>query len=217
MSAGQVSHSPPAFATSLARALAAVPVQPADVPTGALEKLAAFADLLLTWNQRVNLTGARDRETLVHEHFPDAFVLAATAPAGAHAIDVGAGGGLPGLPLAILRSDLMIKLFEPRQKRAAFLRHAIARLGLGTVTVHSDRIEPDAPAPSKLRDHDFAFSRATFAPEVWLPLGLSLVHSGGLVAVLHSDPLASAIPPARALPYQLSGGQTRSLSLFRAP
>jgi 16S rRNA (guanine527-N7)-methyltransferase len=89
-------------------------------------------------------------------------------------IDVGAGGGAPTIPLALLRPDLGARLVEPRQKRGAFLRTACASLDLlGRVNVEQGRIEPDAPEVDA-GDFDLALSRATFAPEIWVPLGLRL-------------------------------------------
>ena len=79
---------------------------------------------------------------LVGEHFPDAFALARKLEQPARVIDVGSGGGLPAIPLALLRPRLAITLVEPIAKKAAFLRTAIRELGLGDrVSVHVGRGE----------------------------------------------------------------------------
>src|SRR3954470_21367928 len=93
--------------------------------------LCTYGEALLRWNARINLTAARSIEVLVAEHFPDAFALARHLEEPARAIDVGSGGGLPALPLALLRPVLTLELCEPIAKKAAFLRTAIRELGLG--------------------------------------------------------------------------------------
>jgi 16S rRNA (guanine527-N7)-methyltransferase len=101
---------------------------------------------------------------------------------------VGSGGGLPALPLALLRPDLVIRLCEPIAKKAAFLRTAIRELKL------ADRVALEARRAEELTEEvagnvprelfDVATSRATFAPETWLALGRRLVRPGGRVFVL---------------------------------
>jgi 16S rRNA (guanine527-N7)-methyltransferase len=160
------------------------------------ELLLQYADLLIRWNQRINLTGARSVGALVAEHYPDAYALARRLDQPARVVDVGSGGGLPALPLALLRPGLVIRLCEPIAKKAAFLRTAIRELKLADrVSLEARRGEqlaeeleatpagPIAEAPSE-RLFDAATSRATFAPEAWLALGRRLVRPGGRVFIL---------------------------------
>ena len=151
------------------------------------QKLVQFADLLIRWNQSINLTGAKSVATVVAEHYPDAFALAKHLDGDARLVDVGSGGGLPALPLALLRPRLVIRLCEPIAKKAAFLRTAIRELNL------SDRVSLDTRRGEELADEladraserfDVATSRATFAPELWVALGRRLVRPGGRVFVL---------------------------------
>jgi 16S rRNA (guanine527-N7)-methyltransferase len=149
--------------------------------------LLEFADLLIRWNQSINLTGARSTGAVIREHYPDAFALAKRLDHPARLIDVGSGGGLPALPLALLRPGLELRLCEPIAKKGAFLRTAIRELKL------SDRVALDTRRGEELADElaaqasrrfDVATSRATFAPEVWVALGRRLVRPGGRVFVL---------------------------------
>jgi 16S rRNA (guanine527-N7)-methyltransferase len=141
-----------------------------------------FFGLLLTWNARINLTGASSLVELVEEHLPDSLALDRLVPEAARVIDVGAGGGLPALPLALLRPDVTLTLVEPRAKRVAFLRTAVRELGL-SAEVLPTRVESLPPAA-----HDVASSRATFAPPQWLEVGRRLVHPGGAVVLFLSAP-----------------------------
>ena len=151
-----------------------------------VERLDAYIALLHTWNARVNLTGARTRETLVGEHLPDSLAMLHLVPPAARIVDVGAGGGLPALPFALLRPDASLTLVEPRAKRAAFLRTAVRELGLPRVEVHAVRVESLGP---DTRAFDVATSRATFPPPEWLRFGLGLVRPGGRVLVFAAAPL----------------------------
>jgi len=145
--------------------------------------LLAYAESLLRWSARINLTAARTVDVLIADHFPDAFALARALAEPARLVDVGSGGGLPAVPLALLRPELSILLCEPIAKKGAFLRTAIRELGLG------GRVELAAIRGEKLADEhpaafDAAISRATLPPEKWLPLGRRLVRPGGRVFVL---------------------------------
>ncbi len=149
--------------------------------------LLQFAALLIRWNQSINLTGAKSIGAVIVEHYPDAHALARRLEGPARLIDVGSGGGLPALPLALLRPDLKVHLCEPIAKKAAFLRTAIRELKLAErVDLETRRGEELAAelAADASRRFDVATSRATFAPEAWLTLGRRLVRPGGRVFVL---------------------------------
>jgi 16S rRNA (guanine527-N7)-methyltransferase len=166
-----------------------VPCEP-----GQLESITRYAALLLTWTARINLTGAVSLEDLSDAHLPDSFALASRlGDAGTvQAIDVGSGGGLPGLPLAILCPNLILRLVEPIAKKAAFLRTAIRELDLGSrVAVDTHRAQTLVPAT-----FDVALSRATLPPRSWLPLAVDLVRPGGRVFLLASAKADwTALPP----------------------
>jgi 16S rRNA (guanine527-N7)-methyltransferase len=147
------------------------------------DKLLRYCDLLLTWSARINLTAASTVEVLLEVHLPDAFALASRLADPATVVDVGSGGGLPAIPLAVLRPGLTVELCEPIVKKGAFLRTAIRELGLeGRVRVTAGRGEQ--LAASRPASFDVAISRATFAPATWLTLGRSLVRPGGRVFAL---------------------------------
>jgi 16S rRNA (guanine527-N7)-methyltransferase len=128
-----------------------------------LGELERFWRLLLTWNARINLTGARTEADLVGDHLPDALAMTLVVPPGARVVDVGSGGGLPGIPFALLRPRDPLTLVEPRAKRVAFLRTAVRELGLTWVQIVSCRLEGLSGVTA-----DVASSRATFPPAEWL-------------------------------------------------
>jgi len=142
--------------------------------------LLRFAALLIEWNAHINLTGAKTVESLIGEHLPDAFAVASVLSEAKRVVDVGSGGGLPAIPLALLRPTLDLTLVEPLAKKVAFLRTAVRELGLAAhVRVQAGRAEDLPPGA-----FDVALSRATFPPAVWVGVGARLVRPGGRVLVL---------------------------------
>ncbi len=158
--------------------------------------LVRFAELLMEWNARINLTGAKTVGGLIADHLPDAFAVASVLKEPADVVDVGSGGGLPAIPLALLRPTLRLTLVEPLAKKAAFLRTAVRELGLGA------RAEVQACRADGLAQgaFDVAMSRATFAPPVWLTVARGLVHPAGRILVLTVP--GSAIPGRRLTYHQ---------------
>jgi 16S rRNA (guanine527-N7)-methyltransferase len=172
-----------------------------------------FCRLLLEWNARVNLTGARTVAEVVGEHVVDAFAMARLVPPGSSVVDVGAGGGLPGLAFAILRPDARLTMVEPRAKRVAFLRTAMRESQLVASTAvfrgRADALERGG--------FDVAASRATFPPEEWLSVGLGLVRPGGLVLVFSGDSWSPEHSSRRAvseLCYETASGRSRWIGAF---
>ena len=100
-----------------------------------------YAAELLDWNRRVNLTAITDPIDIVYKHFLDSLSLipCCSFQTGDRLIDVGSGAGFPGLPIAIARPDLQLTLLEATRKKCDFLRHIIAALSLGNVSVVNAR------------------------------------------------------------------------------
>ena len=111
-----------------------------DLPAEAQHKLLAFRDLLLKWNKTYNLTALRDPEQAVSHHLLDSLAILPHVGDGA-LLDVGSGGGLPGIPLAIARPALSVTMVDTVQKKATFLQQAAIELGLKNVTAHHARVE----------------------------------------------------------------------------
>jgi 16S rRNA (guanine527-N7)-methyltransferase len=183
-----------------------------------IEELGGYLELVTTWNAKLDLTAARETEQLVEVMICDAFVLAGenVIAAGSRCVDVGSGAGAPALPLALLRGDLKLTLVEPLRKRVAFLRTAIGALGLvGRVSVLERKLDPSQPA---LPDapYDVALSRATFAPEIWLPAGLMLAARNLVMLAGQQPPAAEDAVLETLLEYALPlAGAQRKLAIYR--
>jgi 16S rRNA (guanine527-N7)-methyltransferase len=116
---------------------------------GQIEALLGFSRLLLRWNQVHNLTAIRAGDDFLTHHLLDSLALVAPMNAAlarrdlqsGRVLDVGAGGGLPGIPLAIACPHLQVTLIDAVQKKAAFLTQVALELRLSNVTVHQGRVE----------------------------------------------------------------------------
>lgn len=118
------------------------------LPQGGREKLMAYTELLAKWNRTYNLTAIRDPMEMVTHHLLDSLAVVPHLPlgAGARLADVGSGGGLPGIPLAIARPDWQVTLNDASAKKGAFLRQAAIELALPNLAVHEGRVQAWKPA-----------------------------------------------------------------------
>lgn len=117
------------------------------LPSGASDKLMAYLGLLAKWNRTYNLTAIRDPLQSVSHHLLDSLaVLRELSDCVGTLVDIGSGGGLPGIPLAIADPARRVTLNDVNEKKGAFLRQAVIELGLSNATVHVGRVEDWHPA-----------------------------------------------------------------------
>lgn len=103
--------------------------------------LLEYVALLKKWNSTYNLTALRDEATMISHHILDSLTLLPYVEGAQTLMDVGSGGGMPGIPTAICRPDLQITLLDSNTKKTTFLQQAVIELGLSNVTVASGRVE----------------------------------------------------------------------------
>ncbi|QJR16969.1 16S rRNA (guanine(527)-N(7))-methyltransferase RsmG [Usitatibacter palustris] len=126
------------------------------LPEGAPAKLAEYLELLAKWNKVHNLTAVREPEQMVVLHVLDSLSVLPHVAKAHSLLDVGSGGGLPGIPLAIARPDLEVTLLDSSHKKVAFLQQAKSQLKLANVTPVCERVESWKPA----KPFDAVVSRA---------------------------------------------------------
>jgi 16S rRNA (guanine527-N7)-methyltransferase len=149
-------------------------------------------NLISSWP---GLMGRPDRALL-----EDSRVLLPFLPPGPlRVIDVGSGGGLPGLPLRLARPDLSLTLLEANQRKAAFLVQAAATLGLAGVEVVARRAEDAGHDPRHREAYDFALARALAAMPVLVELCLPFVAVGGRLLAMKTDAAAEAVAAEAAI------------------
>lgn len=151
------------------------------VDAGVVAKVGGYLAHLLAMNARMNLTAIEDPAEAWERHAFDALtlvpLLADVAP-NAQLVDVGSGGGVPGIPLAVARPDLKITLVEATQKKAAFLEAVATALGLANVSVCAGRAEALVKGPLG-GSFDVVTARAVARLEKLLPLTAPFARAGG--------------------------------------
>jgi len=145
------------MAATLAKGSAALGL---DLPAEAQEKLLAFARLLIKWNKVYNLTAIRDEAQVVTHHLLDSLSVLPQLAGITRLVDVGSGGGLPGVVLAICRPELQVDSVETVQKKATFQNQARIELKLANFRAHHARIENWQPAYFAEQPVDGIVSRA---------------------------------------------------------
>ena len=116
-----------------------------DLPADVQERLLTYAAFLEKWNRTYSLTALRDPKLAVSHHLLDSLAIMPYVSSST-LLDVGSGGGQPGIPLAIARPDLAVTLLDSNGKKTAFLQQAVIELGLKNVQVVTVRVEEFKPA-----------------------------------------------------------------------
>ena len=166
----------------LARGLAALSL---DLPAIARGQLLAFAALLGKWNKVYNLTALRDESQVISHHLLDSLAVLQHLGTAQRLADIGSGGGLPGIPLAIARPEMNVALVESNQKKSAFEQQAKIELGLANVSVHCARVEVWQPSEKC----DVVISRAFSDLAEFVQLsGHLLAEDGALLAMKGVNP-----------------------------
>ena len=165
------------------------------LPEGGREKLAAYLALLAKWNRTYNLTAIREPERMVTHHVLDSLAVVPHLPSreGIAVLDVGSGGGLPGIPIAIARPDARVVLVDSASKKAAFLAQAAIELPLRNVEAVAARVE-DYASP---RRFDVVISRAFSDLATFVRLARPHLAEGGLLLAMkgvHPDEELAELP-----------------------
>lgn len=147
----------------------------------AFERFCRYDELLIEWNEKMNLTALTEPRDVAVKHFIDSLMLLkyADIPQGVSMIDVGTGAGFPGLAIKIARPDIRLTLLDSLQKRLSFLDEVYEQLGLeDVVTVHG-RAEEGAREILFRENYDVAVARAVASLNVLAEYCLPYVGVGG--------------------------------------
>lgn len=187
-----------------------------DLSGAMLERLAIYLEFLMEYNRRVNLTAVRSWQEAWHRLIIDSLTLLPAlenfAPE-ATVIDIGSGGGLPGIPIAVTREDLSVTLLEATGKKSQFLDSCIERLGLHRVTTIQGRAEIIGRHPEHRQQYDVAVSRAIGTMSVVLEYSLPLVKVGGAILAMKGPKAEAELAAAADAMAVLGAGE---LAVFDA-
>lgn len=153
-----------------------------DVDERGFALLERYADRLLAWNRKVNLTAVTAPAEVAEKHLVDSLALLRSLGAAKTVLDIGSGAGLPGGALACVRPDLFVVCTDSVAKKVAFVKAVSVELALpvrGVIARAEGR-----PEAEKLPLSDFVVSRALADPDRWVPLGAAYLADGGTLAAM---------------------------------
>ncbi|WP_019851601.1 16S rRNA (guanine(527)-N(7))-methyltransferase RsmG [Desulfitobacterium sp. PCE1] len=177
-----------------------------------VEKFSTYADLLVQWNEKVNLTSITEPEEIILKHFIDSLALVSFIQ-GNKLADIGTGAGFPGIPLKILLPEVEVYLVDSLAKRLDFLEVVIEELELKKVkTIHA-RAEDFARDPKYRETFDCVTSRAVARLPVLLEYAVPLLKKGGyFLAAKGSQANEEAMESKKAL--EILGAEIKEIKLF---
>jgi 16S rRNA (guanine527-N7)-methyltransferase len=181
-------------------------------PVTAPETFRKYKELVLTWNERVNLTSITEPDMFALKHFADS-VLCADWPettAARKVADIGTGAGFPGIPLAILLPDHEFTLIDSLGKRVRVLEEIVARLGLGNVKPLCGRAEDLARDAALRGAFDLCVSRAVARLSVLAEYCLPFLAIGGFMFAYKGEDIADEVAASERA-FSLLGGEVREI------
>lgn len=144
-----------------------------------LEQFFMYKDLLITWNEKMNLTAIKDEDEIITKHFIDSLTIANKIGKEDKVIDIGTGAGFPGIPLKIFKEDISVTLLDSLNKRISFLQEVINKLELKDIYAIHGRAEEIARNENYREKYDVATSRAVAPIHTLLEYMLPYVKVGG--------------------------------------
>jgi 16S rRNA (guanine527-N7)-methyltransferase len=178
----------------------------------------AYADDLLEWNEKFNLTAITAPEAIEMRHFLDSLsvLLATPMVGGMRVIDVGTGAGFPGLPLKLVFSQLDLTLLEATAKKTEFLQHIVTRLRLNNVKILNARAEEAGQDVASRERYDLVLARAVAQMSVLAEYLLPLCKVGGRCVALKGESAAVEIQQAENA-FRILGGRFEKIIPVELP
>ena len=181
-----------------------------------IDKFYKYMNLLLEWNEKINLTAIVDKDEIILKHFIDSITISKHIPSGTKIIDIGTGAGFPGIPLNIIRDDVDIVLLDSLQKRINFLDIVIKELDLKKIdTVHS-RVEELAKNKKYREKFDIATSRAVANLSTLSEYMIPLVKVGGQAICMKGALIEEELEDSKKA-ISVLGGKVDEVCKFNLP
>ncbi len=191
------------------------------IETKKVNLFAIHAKELMNWNRKINLTAITDPFEVAVKHFVDSIALVRIIPPDVSVLDIGSGGGFPGIPLKILIPSLSIMLIDASRKKVNFLKHIIRTLNLAGIDayhIRAEEIAVDHGKAGNLQGHsddfiersgirsekdfpksfDVIVSRALFSLNDFISMALPMLAQGGMIVALKGKISEAEIKSARS-------------------
>ena len=178
-----------------------------------LNQFYEYMNLLLDWNEKINLTAITEPEEIILKHFIDSLTIAKYIKKGESLVDVGTGAGFPGIPLKIYREDISIMLLDSLNKRINFLNDVIERLDLKDITTIHSRVEEFGKNKKYREKFDIATSRAVANLATLSEYMLPLIKIGGKSICMKGPEISKEIENSKRA-IKILGGRVEKIDEF---
>lgn len=181
-----------------------------------LEQFYLYMNLLIEWNEKINLTAIIEPEEIIKKHFIDSLTISKYVEKNARIIDVGTGAGFPGIPIKIARDSVNVTLLDALNKRLNFLNEVIEKNNLKDIQTVHFRAEEAGKNKSYREKFDIATSRAVASLNVLVEYLLPLVRIGGKCICMKGSNIAEEIEVSKKAISTL-GGEIERIEEFELP
>lgn len=181
-----------------------------------LEQFFEYMELLIEWNEKMNLTAITDPEEIILKHFIDSITILNEIPNNSKIVDVGTGAGFPGIPLSIMNPTLKITLVDSLNKRLIFLQEVVNKLQLKNVEIIHARAEEFGQNKKYRESFDVATSRAVANLSTLSEYLIPLVKVGGKVISMKAAAAGQEINDAKKA-IEVLGGVIEKIDEFNLP
>lgn len=158
-----------------------------EIDAGMTTQFSIHAAELIKWNRKLNLTSITYPKDLAVKHFLDSLAPAPLIPDNARMLDIGSGGGFPGIPLKILNPSLKVMLIDGTRKKVNFLKHTLRTLKLESIEAHQIRAENLSEDPTYLNLFDVIIGRALSSLKRFVIMALPLLAKHGTILAMKGE------------------------------
>ncbi len=181
-----------------------------------VENFFKYMNLLLEWNEKINLTAITDVDDIILKHFIDSMTVLKYIEKDKSIIDVGTGAGFPGIPIAIMREDVKITLLDSLNKRINFLNEVCSELKINNIETIHGRAEEAGQNKQYREKYDIAVSRAVANMTTLSEYLIPFVKVGGICICMKGSEIDHELEQAKFAIKEL-GGKIEKVEKFNLP
>ena len=187
-----------------------------DITDEQLKKFYRYMDLLLEWNEKINLTAITETDEVILKHFIDSMTVFKYLVESKNIIDVGTGAGFPGIPIAIMNQNKNITLLDSLNKRINFLNEICNELKINNVKTYHGRAEEFGHNKQHREKYDIAISRAVANMTTLVEYLIPFIKVGGRCICMKGNDIEEELEQAKFAIKEL-GGKIEKVERFNLP
>ncbi len=187
-----------------------------DLTDDKLNQFYIYMQLLIEWNEKINLTAITEPEDIIDKHFIDSISIVPYIKENSKILDIGTGAGFPGIPLKITLHGSKITLLDSLNKRIVFLEEVIQKLKLKDIKAIHSRAEEFAKANEQRESYDIVTSRAVARLNVLIEYMLPFVKIGGSCICMKSADINEELNETQKA-IELLGGRIQKIDEIKLP